>query len=1619
MRLRPLPLTCLLALAACGSAPAPAALPELRAGGLACWVAPDAQGRPVLVVGVEPAPGQRRPLAHTNGLYLTLKEDDDFRISLPFAAASLDGDTLRLECRPHGNHRPAVTVRAAGAEGLLVEVQDAVGLQSRVRELAIEYFLDADSPVQESYVPHVHPGPDYVAGDDSWQLPLAWLRADGHGLALLPEPVGRELRRLPQALRVDPELRRIRHGLAAQRVETGADGARLYRAAGDVDVQGETLVFRHTLLATAAAEPQRTFDALVEGLFARWSAPQLDGPGDVLPRSWQQAAADLAAEVAARWRPCRIAGRDVGLIAGERRGNAFRTWYTWRYQPLRTAAALHRLGTATGDERLQQQAAESVRSLLLAPSRGGLPPALIDVDPAAEKVQCGADDGAEGHAGWIRTLDASWTACWRLRARSWLPELSEAILADSRDTARFLLANQLPNGAFPTFFDAEYLAPRRQLLFDDSAESAGPALFLAEFGAATGDAEALTAAARAVQFLAAASRQRSWSDFETWQQQSSAPAPLPAAAVDGSIRWAFAALAAARLAQVAERGVAADAAAAARHFLRGLATFQQVRRRPWHPEDQVGGMTATNLDGNWNDARGGLCAEAFLAGYELTGERSWLQRAALALRAALQAPSDQDQPLAAGAHAGAVSSQIVAERWGQGVVDVGGGFAQGLDAVWLSGLQLQGDELSLQCRSDAGLERARIVFRNLGPRPGLLLRVNGQLLGFRSAADLQAGIELGVRAQPRFDFRPPAEVAGDLPWPVRVPCDGPLRRDCAVAVELRADGQLLGQVPLELGADGRTMQPALAFVPQLPVGARLRARLLVDDGGVGWTVPAVGARELTVSDFQCLDPGDDSEIYLRDGGRSRVALFADGREGCRELVAADAVASRPQMTMRVPVPPQAVRVQLDVWLRGAVRIEAEDRLLHLDDNAPAAARHLRFTVADRRLWPDGVLPVRFCALGPNLQVSRIRYRSEGDAAEPPPPGHSRRTRPPAPSLRIAVLPLQLDDLPCEATPDQLRTACFGELDYAMTPAPQPAVTTGSAATVLDGFAGGGTRLQGEVLRRLDVLLLAADLRREPDGGRRRLCEAVRSSLLATGASTDVDAVVVVHGGGDQLRVAPGDADEARPRLVFLPERSRDGSFLAGGDLLFALLHALRGLPDRRPPEHGAFGELALGGVAPAHQPAGPIALDREQLGWVDRIELDRSADLEVPTLHQDRAFLALRCSDLPGRGDLIVEGRREGPRDAGGDGLLLYWDRRQAPVLIADGDRAALVECLRLSPDLQQLPTALAFADRRDLFAPPFALGAETRPGLATPQGEVPWSLDLRSDRGRAFARIDALALDCSDWRAATWQAVSDGVAAPMPLGLDLGDRGEVAAAPDGLRVRPPAHGSIEAALTLPRRPGLQRLFVRLQATGPGATTIAVASGDRVLARATVGGAAPLQFELDAPPALQRLRLGFSAAGDRGAPVQLQQCTLVPRQPAWMVLTPPSPQPAEQPWMDGNVHSLGLLLRTDADGRARLQLPVIAGPPPMTLRLCGGLPQSTPAGARLRLQVDLAAVDGSAVQPLAPSLQLRRAPGLQPLWTALLSMPPQTGEQLRMLRLELHGPPATELWLQTVELVLP
>ena len=207
--------------------------------------------------------------------------------------------------------------------------------------------------------------------------------------------------------------------------------------------------------------------------------------------------------------------------------------------------------------------------------------------------------------------------------------------------ARFFRQNQLPSGAFPSFFGKEFLAPRRDRLYDGSAETGSVANFLIEFGTITGDDEAIGAARRALDLIDRLLAKGQWLDVESIAARTPIVDPRSGLPRQGTLGLIQCALAAARFGTVRP---APKWRRLTDRLLGQLSRYQQVWSPPWIPGALVGGFGAGNFDHRWNDARQGLAARAFFAGYQLTEDPQWLDRGIAALDAALLTRDRDHQP---------------------------------------------------------------------------------------------------------------------------------------------------------------------------------------------------------------------------------------------------------------------------------------------------------------------------------------------------------------------------------------------------------------------------------------------------------------------------------------------------------------------------------------------------------------------------------------------------------------------------------------------------------------------------------------------------------------------------------------------------------------------------------------------------------------------------------------------------------------------------------------------------------------------------------------------------------------------------------------------------------------
>jgi hypothetical protein len=767
-----------------------------------------------------------------------------------------------------------------------------------------------------------------------------------------------------------------------------------------------------------------------------------------------------------------------------------------------------------------------------------------------------------------------------------------------------------------------------------------------------------------------------------------------------------------------------------------------------------------------------------------------------------------------------------------------------------------------------------------------------------------------------------------------------------------------------------------------------------------------GMRTIAIGPMHCIDPGDDDEHTLLRPTVSRATLFDNGSENCRALEADEAA------TWFVPVPADATRLRLQILLHGRVRAEAGDRVLQDDrEDADTSVRWLALESTDRRLWQEGVLPLRLQARFGPLQVARIRYLPTGRGAIV-----TGQVQPvaPVPGLRVAVLPVEFDDLPVTAAALDLQQACFGDRDYTATPAPQPRRTAGSAAVLLRAMSGGDAALHGSVLEPFRITGLAAERCSTADG-RVQLAEAVRQRLRSEDLPADL-VVAVLGAAANRWSLDPVDGT---PPVVLLPERAPDGSFLPAGSVLSAIVTRGHGLPDLTPADAGAFGELDLTSCGGVHVPSGLTGSQLVRLGWADRIEVG-GGDVEVPALQEDRAFLALAADPSLGRGDLLVEDRRSAagePSLAGG--VLFTWDLRSAPpLLFGRGNEPCRPRLLRLSPDPDAWPTPWHPGRSSDLFVSAVELDGNSNPSLTTVEGETPWTISLRPGTNRWQLHVRSLAARPAAWDTAIWTTTgaTNHEPAPMPLHLDLGDGGQVTAVDGQLRVTPRRAGHVRGEFALPPPSVPRRLFAVLHAgPGSGSTEVTFSAGAE-LARVRLEAGARTRLEIDLAGGHSSTRLALQvAAGAGGGPaVFLESWLLVPLRTARTWLLPAPAAAASEPWTDGVVRTTALAVNCATAGEP-VELPAAMPTGRSVLQLRLGRPAADIAGP-VQLDVAMRSRDGAEMLQLCT---LTLPPGPGPATTALVDLPPRERDTVMFLSLRASGPAGARVFLQSAQIVRP
>jgi len=440
-------------------------------------------------------------------------------------------------------------------------------------------------------------------------------------------------------------------------------------------------------------------------------------------------------------------------------------WFNSWFQNLRTAYGWYLYAQRTKNPEMKRKAEQILNLALRSPQHNGVFSTIYlhDTDTWLR------DDGWAGFPDDYHTFCMSWTGYWMLRwANDLVASRKAEILAYLRPYADFLVKVQQRTGCIPSWFD-EALQPRQEFR-DFNAETAGSALFLAEFAKVVSDSKYLSAAIQAQDFISreVLPRQR-WYDFETFLSCARKPFDFydsrTAQYPQNSLSEMQAAMAYLELYRSTGRE---QYLSAGEQVVDYLLLQQQVWNHPLFSPKLVGGTTTQNTDAEWSDARQCYLATILLDYYSTTGRIDYLERAIAAARSGFAvAPWENwahtgyiDKPGAlTGFHWGTgsqmTSVEIMSDTLGDAFVNVARGQGVGFNACTVDDLKISNATIAFSLRAarspgDSPLSRRHLLVRFASVDPNIKYKIivnGGPPVAVRGQELLSQGHWISVKTE--------------------------------------------------------------------------------------------------------------------------------------------------------------------------------------------------------------------------------------------------------------------------------------------------------------------------------------------------------------------------------------------------------------------------------------------------------------------------------------------------------------------------------------------------------------------------------------------------------------------------------------------------------------------------------------------------------------------------------------------------------------------------------------------------------------------------------------------------------------------------------------------------------
>ncbi|MDP2884417.1 MAG: hypothetical protein Q8P51_05270 [Ignavibacteria bacterium] len=637
-------------------------------------------------------------------------------------------------------------------------------------------------PLDFVWTPQLRPEREHIITDHTFRSPALIMQKDGYFAALVPvltvvDGKGRQIRTVAD-LQVEtsdrpffsiglqnwiPEPYRLRNthvfyvapdSLAPTLSDTTLTlNYLLFLRADAPKREGYREVVRYHWLTSGAENTQRP------------AGPQEEPFSSYIEKAWYQFVPQVALDTKYQGVPVTLL-RQARLAWSNKLPKSADndSWFNVWFNALRTAYGMYVHGKVVDDQHLMRQATNVLNLALLAPQQNGIAPSIFYVDSTgghwvADHGWGGIDDGRD-----LPMFHNAWTCYWLLRWIDLAPERKTEILRYTKAFAGFLISNQHSNGVIPSWYDPTTLKPV-ETFRDENAETAGAALFLAEFYARTKGIKYLRGAEKSMQYIfKSVLPERKWFDFETFFSCSRKPLnfydsytqqhPQNTLSMHQAAEACYELYKLTGKKEYKDRGIA---------IMDYLCLYQQVWSPRWLSRELFGGFGVQNTDAEWSDSRQGYFAVTLMKYYELTGEKEYFERGVAALRAMFslfESPtsprtaenyghSGYDQPAGVtGIHWGTgssvVSIHLITRQFGDAYVDVKGKWGVGIDGCRIPSVTITGTVIRIEVQDNLVKARTiRLKFGNM-TKAQYEITVNNKPMGRMSAAALKEGINVTI-----------------------------------------------------------------------------------------------------------------------------------------------------------------------------------------------------------------------------------------------------------------------------------------------------------------------------------------------------------------------------------------------------------------------------------------------------------------------------------------------------------------------------------------------------------------------------------------------------------------------------------------------------------------------------------------------------------------------------------------------------------------------------------------------------------------------------------------------------------------------------------------------------------